>query len=342
MRDYARTSPTFWTRGTGKRLRGDKPAQLLAWYLMTAPQGTMTGIFQMAIPTVMHETGMTEAEIRGALARLEQEDFASYDEDAEVVFVHNAIVWQVGKRLKAEDKRVTGIVRELESIGQHRFVSSFVSKYGDSMALGESFSQAPSRPLPSPFQAPSESLRSQAKAQAQAQAQEGAGAPAPAPAPACVPTRTRTRESAGPDPKPLNAQSAEILAKLRSLPALDAIATAATAEALASPVILGKWAMFDVYAGLEDYAEVTAAEGADGHAEAVSAKRARNFVQRAWADRCAGKVRPTNPEPEGQPMIQIDNTPPADPAAVAAVMASMGGAGMGGSGAVVKRPGALA
>lgn len=340
MRDYARMSPTFWTRGTGKRLRGDMPAQILAMYLMTAPQGTMTGIFQMTVPSVCAETGLSAEAVMFAFARLEREDFASYDQDAEVVFVHTAIVWQVGKRLKAEDKRVTGIIRELESIGQHRFVTDFVSKYGESHALGEMFSQAPSKPLASPIEGPSEPLRSQAQAQAQAQAQEGAGAPMPAPAPTHVPTRTR--ESAHPGDPPTNGQTREILDALRSLPALAGIANAATADALYGPVMLGKWAMADIRAGLEDYAEVHPTEVADGRGQPLSVKRARNFVQRAWADRCAGKVRPSNPEPEGQPMIQVDNTPPADPAAVAAIMASMAGAGMGGSGAAVKRPGARA
>ena len=44
MRDYAKIRPVFWTRGTGKKLRGDPEAQVVALYLMSAPLSHMTGL----------------------------------------------------------------------------------------------------------------------------------------------------------------------------------------------------------------------------------------------------------------------------------------------------------
>ena len=53
-----KVSPQFWIGETGKLLRGDANAQLLALYLMTCPHSTMTGVFHCPILYMAHETGM--------------------------------------------------------------------------------------------------------------------------------------------------------------------------------------------------------------------------------------------------------------------------------------------
>ena len=58
MRDYGVVSPQFWIGATGKRLRGNPDAQLLALYLMTSPHATMIGVFHCPILYMAHETGM--------------------------------------------------------------------------------------------------------------------------------------------------------------------------------------------------------------------------------------------------------------------------------------------
>ena len=45
MRDYGKVSPGFWIGETGKALRGDMEAQIVALYLMTSPHATMTGVY---------------------------------------------------------------------------------------------------------------------------------------------------------------------------------------------------------------------------------------------------------------------------------------------------------
>ena len=75
MRDYGTVAPTFWTRGTGKALRGNADAQLMALYLCTCPNATVTGLFYLPLVTIMHETGLTEAVIRTTLSRYRGERF---------------------------------------------------------------------------------------------------------------------------------------------------------------------------------------------------------------------------------------------------------------------------
>lgn len=130
MRAHADVSPLFWTRGTGKRLRGNKPAQVLAFYLMTAPGASMIGIFHLTIPTMVHETGLSEAEVRAALKVLAKEDFAHFDEEEELVWLPAGARTQVGEKLSPGDKRRPQVVRALTAVGAHRFVQDFVSRYG--------------------------------------------------------------------------------------------------------------------------------------------------------------------------------------------------------------------
>ena len=70
MRDYSVITPAFWIGETGKKLRGDVNAQLLAMYLMTGPHSTMTGVFHCPVLYMAHETGMSMEGTTKALERL--------------------------------------------------------------------------------------------------------------------------------------------------------------------------------------------------------------------------------------------------------------------------------
>ena len=47
MRDYGKVSPHFWLRGSGKKLRGDSEAQVVALYLATSPSANITGLYHI-------------------------------------------------------------------------------------------------------------------------------------------------------------------------------------------------------------------------------------------------------------------------------------------------------
>ncbi len=169
MRSYSAIWPTFWTRGSGKKLRGHTDAQLLAMYLITCERRNMIGLYFIGLPTVAHELGISMERVEQALAKLESKDIdiARYDRDAEVVFLPRAAHYQLGPVLKVADKRVVMVRRELEPHRGHRFCREFLAIYGEAYELVNDAAvpsddaaeagrtEGASKPLASPFEAPS-------------------------------------------------------------------------------------------------------------------------------------------------------------------------------------------
>ena len=56
VRDYGKVSPQFWVGKTGKRLRGDMEAQIVALYLMTSPRTNGKTASQIGAETVARRT----------------------------------------------------------------------------------------------------------------------------------------------------------------------------------------------------------------------------------------------------------------------------------------------
>ena len=81
MRDYAKVLPSFWIGPSGKKLRGDMEAQLLALYLMTSPHANMIGVYHCPILYMAHETGMPLEGATKALQRLCEAGFCHYGND---------------------------------------------------------------------------------------------------------------------------------------------------------------------------------------------------------------------------------------------------------------------
>lgn len=176
MRDYGKVSPRFWTGKTGKALRGDMEAQILALYLMTSPHANMIGVFHCPVMYMAHETGMTIEGASEALGRLENARFCTFDADEELVWVHEMAAHQVGERLSPKDKQVIGIQRQFDQLPEGQIRQGFLRRYAQDYHL----------PVPvsfdgdteSPSQAPSEGLGSQEQEQEQEQ-EEKKGALAP-------------------------------------------------------------------------------------------------------------------------------------------------------------------
>lgn len=135
MRDYGKVSPRFWTGKTGKVLRGDQDAQLLALYLMTSPHATMIGVYHCPVMYMAHETGMTIEGASMALRRLVDMGFCSFDEDEEIVWVHEMAAHQVGERLSRKDKQCIGIQRQFENLPEGQIRRGFLARYADDYHL---------------------------------------------------------------------------------------------------------------------------------------------------------------------------------------------------------------
>jgi hypothetical protein len=129
VRDYAKFSPLFWVRGSGRKLRGETDAQLVACYLISSGGSTMTGIYFLALGTIVAETGMPESRVRAALERCEAAGFARYDFADELVFIIGHAEIEFGDGLKVRDKRRDGIANALAKLKQHRFAVEFRARY---------------------------------------------------------------------------------------------------------------------------------------------------------------------------------------------------------------------
>lgn len=193
MRKYSSITPKFWIGKTGRKLRGDISAKLVAAYLLSCPNNDMTGVFYCPLCQISAETGLPlEAPsvplpspfqgplkgIREALETLQREDFAIYDYESEYVFVKKMALFQIAPELKPTDKRVTGIRTAIESMPDN-FKHLFIKEYNECFNLG--FKNIPSPEIQefgvqtqegdelpsSPIEAPSKALRSQEQEQEQ-------------------------------------------------------------------------------------------------------------------------------------------------------------------------------
>jgi hypothetical protein len=195
MRKYSSITPKFWIGKTGRKLRGDISAKLVAAYLLSCPNNDMTGVFYCPLCQISAETGLPlEAPsvplpspfqgplkgIREALETLQREDFAIYDYESEYVFVKKMALFQIAPELKPTDKRVTGIKTAIESMPEN-FKCLFIKEYNECFNLGFKDIPAPdykefcsqtqdeNKTFESPLEAPSKALRSQEQEQEQEQ-----------------------------------------------------------------------------------------------------------------------------------------------------------------------------
>jgi hypothetical protein len=191
MRDYGVVSPKFWIGETGKALRGNAPAQVLALYLMTCPHANMIGVFHCPVLYMAHETGLGMEGASKALQSLIEAGYCTYDEASETVFVHRMAAYQVAESLKPGDNRVKGVEREWSNIGPAHLKSAFAAIYSVAFHLPveeakESPLKAPSKPLGSQEQ---EHDHEQDHDQEQ---EKSAGEPATSPVPEKQKSRTVT------------------------------------------------------------------------------------------------------------------------------------------------------
>lgn len=135
MRDYARVSPQFWIGMTGKALRGDRDAQIVALYLMTSPHATMIGVFHCPVIYIAHETGLTIEGASKGLRRVVEEGFCTYDHDRELVWVHEMARFQIGAKLKPNDNQVPAIRRAFQQIPECQILQGFHARYREAFHL---------------------------------------------------------------------------------------------------------------------------------------------------------------------------------------------------------------
>lgn len=197
MRSYGVVVPSFWTRGSGKSLRGDPAAQTMALYLMTCPSSSMTGLYYLALPTMLHEVGCSFEGACKALQRVFEVQIAVYDQESELIWTPNAALYQIGDHLKPADRRVVGVRSMIQPFSGHQFYLDFLNRYNGkyNLGLGE-----PEQKTPSPFEAPYKPLRRVITRSGQDRSRTGTGQEGPATTGALTPKMPLPGDHVAPAP----------------------------------------------------------------------------------------------------------------------------------------------
>lgn len=179
MRNYGKVNGNFWIGRTGRSLRDNHEAQIVALYLMTSPHSNMIGLYHCPIAYIANETGLSSQGATKGLRCLIEAGFCTFDEEIDFVFVHEMAKHQICDTMKEADKRWKGVHNQLAMAPEGKCKQAFIRRYSEAFDLGltvesEAPSEAPSKGLGSPSEAPS-------KPRAGAGARKGAGAEAPAP-----------------------------------------------------------------------------------------------------------------------------------------------------------------
>ncbi len=159
MSDFGTVFASYWSRGSGKAMRGNRNARFLGLYLLTAPCATEIGLYYLPFVTLCHEMEFTPEEAREAIQACSEAKFAHYDEDAELVWIPNAAEKRFGATLSAGDRKRKWIGRQVASHGNHRFVRQFMTRYGEGYGLlPDPPDPNPQMPHPMPHPMPPSSL----------------------------------------------------------------------------------------------------------------------------------------------------------------------------------------
>jgi hypothetical protein len=104
--DFSKMYHTFWSGKTGKALRGDGEAQALQHYLIDNAHSNMWGLYHLPKAYITFDTGHSQKVVNRVLKRLEEVEFAYYDEQTEYVFVVEMAHIQVGELKEKDNRRV--------------------------------------------------------------------------------------------------------------------------------------------------------------------------------------------------------------------------------------------
>lgn len=130
MPKHHRVSPNFWQ---GDRRRWNDQEKLLAQYLLTGPHRNLEGLYFLPKQYISADLSWPLEIVTETLQALEQYGFAWYDDDAEVVFLRNALKHQAPK----SSPQVIGACNALEAVPRTHLWGDFVCvarKYAPELA----------------------------------------------------------------------------------------------------------------------------------------------------------------------------------------------------------------
>jgi hypothetical protein len=153
VQDYSIIKSSFWVGPIGKKIRAlkDKDARILAMYLLSNPHKSILGLYYLPIPSIVHETELTEAETRKAFKKLQRIGFAFWDEATEYVFIPGMLNDNIGNSLKPTDGRMKKYQEAFASIPfDVKFKKSLFQQYGSGYSWAYNNDGGVEAPSPAP------------------------------------------------------------------------------------------------------------------------------------------------------------------------------------------------
>lgn len=166
MREYAIVPSKFWITPLAKSLRGNPIAQVIALYLKTGPHANLIGLYYCPVAYIAQDTGIPFEGALKALASLSKAGYCTFDEHADVVFVHDMAPEQIGSALAPADKRTKAVLREWSAVPSERLRRAFHRLYAEAFHMPpmpeiDNLNQEASKVVASPIEVPLEALQSQ-------------------------------------------------------------------------------------------------------------------------------------------------------------------------------------
>lgn len=156
MRTFSKLATSFWTDEPGRQLRARGPQlQVLAIYLISNKHSNYTGIYSLPKMYIAADLGIDMNSVDAMLRQLDELHYAKYDESAEVVWIIDAAREQLGESLKAADKMVKAVQRELSDLPKKCVLTAqFIERYADAYHLKAEAGEPAKRPAPAGAETP--------------------------------------------------------------------------------------------------------------------------------------------------------------------------------------------
>ncbi|MGO8074731.1 hypothetical protein AB9F41_19710 [Rhizobium leguminosarum] len=115
MRSYATIPPSIWQTEL-KKLRGDVDAIAVHYHLTTSTHSNMIGVYPLPLVFLAYDMGSPLEGASKGLRKVIEAGICTYDEESEIVWVHDMAKSQVAPRLSPKDNRVVAVAKQLSML----------------------------------------------------------------------------------------------------------------------------------------------------------------------------------------------------------------------------------
>ncbi|RKZ84710.1 MAG: hypothetical protein DRQ39_08015 [Gammaproteobacteria bacterium] len=142
MRKYGTIPSLFWDDPKINLL--EIPSKYLALYLRTNNHSNMIHLYRINRDYALSDTGLTSEQYDSAIIELETIGYCHFDHEENMVWLREAMIFDMGYKLNPKDKRVKGLKSLINLIPECRLKSHFLLEFNKDYRLGM---KPPSSPL---------------------------------------------------------------------------------------------------------------------------------------------------------------------------------------------------